>query len=136
MGRWAVGIVLILLVAVAGLGWRAIGLSQQLGDTKVDLKAATSRIQALEQTSGNQSHELEETSSHMRALTKPHKRVRGELRDRQPCADYPRLILSPSSGPPGTRVSFIGYCFTGDYKDYDLSRDEGYGLFIMNPAQD
>lgn len=131
--RWAYGAILALLVVVAGLAWRAGDLNARLRDAAADLHAAASTIEGLETTSGDQRQELEQSSSQMKTLERELGKVRRELRDRQRCP-RPKLILSPSSGPPGTRVNLSGYCFTGDHTYYDP--DSAYGLFLINPAQD
>jgi hypothetical protein len=140
MRRGAVMVLVVVLAAAGGVaGWRALQLGRDLDDARRDLVAVQASQAA---TIREQDERLRKSGRRVKSLTQDVRRLRSELRDRQRCPGYPRLILSPDSGPPGTRVDFAGYCFVGDYGIAHLRRFDidpltgGYGLFLMNPAQD
>lgn len=142
MSRWVV-LLLVLLVAGGGvLGWRAYEMSDELDAARAEIDALEERLEAEIASNEEMTDELASGRAEDKALSKQLHETRRELRDRQRCGNYPTLVLSPRSGPPGTRVEFFGYCFVGDYWGAVANGEKqsvltsGYGLFIINPAQD
>lgn len=136
MKRWAIVVLVSLSIAAAAVSVRTVQLTGDLNDAQSEIDALRDELAAAESDGEHKGDLLAADERQLKALNRELREKRQALRDRQPCPNYPRLILSRPSGPPGTRVTFTGYCFTSDYRGYDLSKDEGYGLFITNPAQD
>jgi hypothetical protein len=135
-----VWVALLLGVAVAVTGGLVISYINTLNDDReAARRAADTRLDSLGKVSSEVErvrNDLEDSQGSLRKAKKRIRSLRGRLADRQRCPDNPRLVLSPSSGPVGTRVDFFGYCFVGFFKPGQDFLDWGYGLFIMNPAQD
>lgn len=131
--RWAISILLVVLVAVAALStWKAVDTSNDLEDARLDAARLSNQAESL---SNGFDHAREELAgARKEAGTTAHalRSARRELRLSQPCDDGPHIWVFPDSGPVGTRVRFVGDCFVSRYEDNGREVETSpYGIFLI-----
>ncbi|HEX2296344.1 MAG TPA: hypothetical protein VHN37_13675 [Actinomycetota bacterium] len=125
-----IAVIVIVVAGIAGLGWRLVDAERRLDAARQSAAEVGARTESLgrrlEETRGT----LRDVRLELREEIRARRELRREVAARQRC-NGPHLWLSPDSGPPGTRVTFVGDCFVYAYNDTAKEATSGYGIFLI-----